>query len=122
MKNFCKAFLLFCCLFALPLIASAQESQTVDLGDGYVIIVPDDWQVTQDDPGAFTLEGDETTLIVLTPRGLEDIGLNFSANNTVNEVLSAITVVFEGSEPEAGEVEKLRIDDRAAASISFPND
>lgn len=113
--KFMRNLLLFL-TFALPLAAAAQDvTQSVDLGDGYTIAVPADWDVTKLHDGAFTLSSDTITLSVTTATRLSAIDTNFPANTNVVDVLVALAFPFEGADLAPESVQKTRFDNRPAA-------
>ncbi len=129
MKAVFKLLLCLCLFTILPLAVSAQSftGQTVDLGDNLSIIVPEDWQITENEAGFFTMEGNAITnrpltVEVMTPRYLRSLGINFTANLNVSEVLSSLTVLFDGVDPASADMNKLLYDDRSAASIRLTDD
>jgi hypothetical protein len=123
MKSAFRILLLLCCLTVLPLSVSAQnDTQTVDLGDSYSIAVPDDWQVTENENGYFTLEGDTITVEVMTPRYIRSLGINFNQDRNVSDVLIALTTLFDGVEPDRDEIEKLLYGDTTAAGFTIADD
>src|SRR4051794_39380490 len=69
MKFFFRILILLACAAAFPLAAAAQATptQTVDLGNGYSIVVPAAWQVNRAQEGAFTFKSDTLSLTATTP-------------------------------------------------------
>lgn len=123
MKSTLRILFLLCCFSVLPLSASAQTAtQTVDLGDSYSIAVPDDWQVTENENGYFTLEGDAITIEVMTPRYIRSLGINFNQDRNVTDVLIALTTLFDGVEPDRNEVAKLLYGAHTAAGFTITDD
>ena len=76
MKFFLNVLLLL--LLALPLAVLAQdEMQTVDLGDGYSITVPANWDALRVKNGEYSLGDSTTTLRVMTPMVSSDSDITF---------------------------------------------
>lgn len=113
MKLLLKLLLL---LLALPLTILAQDAtQTVDLGDGYSITVPADWEATKTKNGEFTLSDGTNTLRVMTPTRLQALNINFASNSNVVDVLASLTFPFEGVQLEDGDAVKTRVGERQGA-------
>lgn len=127
MKALLKTICLLICI-ALPFAASAQsENQRVDLGSSTSIVVPADWQVTENENGYFTLEGDgftnrPMTIEVMTPSYIRALGINFNDDRNINDVLIALTTLLDGVDLSRDEVQKTLYDDRAAASFRLTDD
>lgn len=121
MRSLIKTICLLFCL-ALPFAASAQsENQTVNLGSSTSIVIPADWQVTENETGYFTLEGDgitnrPMTIEVMTPGYIRAMGVNFNDDRNIIDVLIALTTLLDGVEPNRADVQKTLYDNRAAAS------
>ncbi len=119
MKSLLRPGLLLLCLALVPIGAAAQAgTQTVDLGDGYSLTVPAAWDVTRDDPGAFTLGDDTVTLTALTETRFADLSIHFPPSFTVEDVLVSLTVPFAGVKITRDEAKTATYDDRAAAVFS----
>ena len=117
MKPALRVLVLLCCLLAIPLAVSAQDIQGVDLGDGYAIAVPADWEVT-DSGDSFTIVGDGVTLTVTTPAQLEAQGITFDGDSTVEDALALIITELTEVDPDSSEILVTTSDGRALASLS----
>lgn len=111
-------------LLALPLTyAAAQDEQqlttVVDVSNGYVISVPDGWDVEEDDQtGGFTLSNDEMTIFVLNP--LQVIELVDVADDTeLDDLLIDLYDELYGERPRRRDIEAIEIDGREAVSWSY---
>ncbi|MEO8393612.1 MAG: hypothetical protein ABI700_11540 [Chloroflexota bacterium] len=115
MKSIYKLLILVACLL-LPVIAFAQDasaSQTVDLDDGYSIVVPADWQITKNNDGVFMLAGDTLRVTVTTPTRLKALNFNFTAADNAVDVLLAVPMTVNPL--TKSDVKKALYDDRQAA-------
>ncbi len=120
MKLFSKALILLLWALALPLVAFAQETatQTIDLGDGYSIVVPVDWAVKQIQPGAFTLSGGGLTMTATTPTLLQKLNIHFDPNTSVADVLVSLALPFNGVQLKDENAELSSSEGRQAASYT----
>lgn len=116
MRRLAQLLAVLLCLALIPLGAAAQAgTQTVDLGDGYSIAVPAAWDVTRDDPGAYTLGDDAVTLTALTETRFAELSIHFPPSFTVEDVLVSLTVPFAGVKITRDDAKAATYDDRAAA-------
>lgn len=100
-------FFLSVLLLTLALPAAAQNDQTIELGDGYVISVPEDWEEVEDDElDGLVLEGrigrDVYSMQVLTPAEVADL---VDVDNDIEDVF--VDLLNELYEVEAENIEEL---------------
>ena len=116
MKYYLRVLFLLGVLLALTLPVSAQDTQLLDLGDGYSITLPEGWAVTGEDDDFLTLENDAVSLILTLPPALETIGVNFTGSTNVFDVLINLTTLLDGVRLERSAIEKLSFGGRTAAA------
>lgn len=124
MKSLWKLLILGLFMLALPLmvVAQATDTQTVDLGDGYWITVPAEWEVEKLHDGAFRLGDDAITLSVTTPTRLNDLSVDFPDSTNVIDVLINLAFPLDGADITADSVQKARYDNRQAALFTDSED
>lgn len=117
--RFVKAVLLSCTLFVVSFAAAAQsgETQKIDLGDGFAISIPADWNVTVVED-TFTMVGGGVNLTVMTPPQLAAQGITFNAGTTVDEALERLLAEFDSLDPHAPQTIVSSSDGRPLASRS----
>ncbi len=112
-------FILLIVLAVVPLSVFAQTSltQNGDLGDGYVISMPDSWFSYSMDDGSQAMFGTEFQMIVTTPPKLASIGIDPSMGDVGTVLIN--TVNAEGDyQIERADVEKVRYGNRTGAAFS----
>ena len=117
MKFLLKTLGLLIPLLTLPLLALAQEIaiQTVDLGDGYVIMAPANWVVQRVDEGAFALSDTSLSMTVTTPTRLRTLDMSYEPGSDVAEVLVGLAEPFNGVQFSRDAVQIVAIGERQAA-------
>lgn len=120
---FRKLLLISLALLTLPLtFAFAQADQplttVVDLLDGYVISVPDGWEVEQDSQTeGFTLSNNEITLFVLNPEQVNN--LVESEDVALDSLLIDVYDELYDGRPSLEEIETAEISEREVVSWQY---
>jgi hypothetical protein len=120
MKFLFRALIMLACMAVLPLAASAQETatQTVDLGNGYSIVVPANFQARQVQDGMFAFTSDSLSLTVMTPTRLHALSINFANNTNIADALADLVFPLAGVQIDRSAATKLRADNRQAAAYT----
>lgn len=112
------AFLFLLLTLVIPAAAQDELTQTVDLPDGYVITVPDDWELEAGpDTGGVYLKNSDYTVFILTPPQVSKItapGDSLSADMLVD-----ISATLFDRELDADSIEEIQIGDRAASRAYY---
>jgi hypothetical protein len=117
MKVFFKALFLLISVMALPQLVFSQANgmRTVDLGDGYSIVVPGNWTIKRAQAGAFVFRDDSLILNVTTPTRLHALNINFADDSNVADVLAGLAFPFNGTQLNRDDAAKLRTPSRCTS-------
>lgn len=111
----------FMLVFVLAVQGWAQDetlSQQVELSDAYTIMIPEGWTAeAYDDLGGFTLQGDETLALVLSPSSVQAVE-SYDATAGLYEVLQTVFSDLGGN-LGIGEVEWQNVGGSPSISYHF---
>ncbi len=112
-------FILLIALAAVPLSVFAQTPpmKNVDLGNGYLISMPDSWFSFSMDDGSQAMLGTEFQMIVSTPPTLASVGIDPSQGDVGTVLINAVNAEGE-YQIERADVAKVRYDGRTGAAFS----
>lgn len=129
MNRFIRHALLCLSLLSLLFLAiltpvSAQDdlTQQIDLPNGYVIFLPDDWQFSVDKDTGYNMIGDDRgTALVFNPLQVEDT-LSLSPNYTGADVLVNAFLWIYGSRLRNTDIEMLDLNGRVGLAVEQQNE
>lgn len=113
------SFLIFVALLALPLLAQDELTQTIELPEGYVISVPDDWDSDVDDKtGGVYLNNADFTVFILTPPQVADL-VTLGKSPDAAKLMVDINVALYDWEPDADSIDSIQLAGHPAARVYY---
>lgn len=110
-------------LLMLPVLAQDFSlTRQVELPDGFIISIPQDWTVEEtDEIGALIFAGDSARARAITPDALR-AWTDFEKDTPLDDILVSLYRDFAAERARASEVETLTLGDFDAASYRFTKD
>ncbi len=106
-------------MIVLPAAAQGDAlSQTVDLGDGSAISVPDDWDVQMGEDGSVVLMGDELQVLIYSPTALAAL-VDYDADADMEDIFATVSNELFEFDPDPTDIGQLEFDNRTDVYASF---